>query len=166
MLWRQSTEYLCKPKSLFLFSTVKSGTVSDNYLLWDTHQRNTSTCPVLKARVFSNVSQNRSKRPLSSLCLSLRPSAWNNSAPTERIFMKFYIWGFFENTSRKLKIIYILTRITGTLHEDQYTYFITHHQAESRDNCLILCAWFSQRIHSLSRNTRRLYTMTYYNILF
>jgi hypothetical protein len=32
-----------------------------------------------------------------SACLS----AWNNSASTGRIFMKFYIWGFFENVSRK-----------------------------------------------------------------
>jgi hypothetical protein len=26
-----------------------------------------------------------------SVCLSVRPSAWNNSAPTGRIFMKFDI---------------------------------------------------------------------------
>jgi hypothetical protein len=30
------------------------------------------------------------------------PSAWNNSAPTKQIFMKFDIWAFFENLSRKL----------------------------------------------------------------
>jgi hypothetical protein len=35
--------------------------------------------------------------------LSVRLSAWNNSAPTEWIFMKFDIWWFFENLSRKLK---------------------------------------------------------------
>jgi len=33
----------------------------------------------------------------------VRPSAWKNSAPTGRIFMKFYIWVFFENLSRKFK---------------------------------------------------------------
>ena len=38
-----------------------------------------------------------------SVCLSVRPSARNNSAPTGRIFMKFDIWGFFENLSRKFK---------------------------------------------------------------
>jgi len=32
--------------------------------------------------------------------LSVRPSAWNNSAPTGRIFTKFYISGFFENLSK------------------------------------------------------------------
>ena len=31
------------------------------------------------------------------------PSAWDNTASTERIFMKFGIWGFFENMSGKLK---------------------------------------------------------------
>ena len=28
-------------------------------------------------------------------------SAWNNSAPTGEIFLKFYIWGFFKNLLRK-----------------------------------------------------------------
>ena len=37
------------------------------------------------------------------VCLSARPSARNNSAPSGRISMKFYIWVFFENLSRKLK---------------------------------------------------------------
>ena len=36
-----------------------------------------------------------------SVCPSVRPSAWNNSAPTGRIFMKFDIWIFFENLSKK-----------------------------------------------------------------
>jgi len=29
------------------------------------------------------------------------PFAWNSSSPTGRVFMKFHIWGFFENLSRK-----------------------------------------------------------------
>jgi len=37
---------------------------------------------------------------LASSRLSVCPSAWNNSAPTGRIFMKFDIWEFFENLSR------------------------------------------------------------------
>ena len=35
-----------------------------------------------------------------SVFLSVRPSAWNNSATTGRIFMKFYIWLFLENITR------------------------------------------------------------------
>jgi hypothetical protein len=51
-------------------------------------------------------------------------SAWNNSSPTGWIFMKFYIRVFFENLARKVKFNLNLTRITGTLHEDQYTFLI------------------------------------------
>ena len=39
-----------------------------------------------------------------SLYLSVRPSAWNNSVPTGRIFMKFDIWASFETLSRKFQV--------------------------------------------------------------
>jgi hypothetical protein len=39
--------------------------------------------------------------------------------------MKFYILEFFENLSRYFKIHQNLTKIAGTLHEDQYTFLIT-----------------------------------------
>jgi hypothetical protein len=55
-----------------------------------------------------------------SFVMSVRPSAWIDSAPTGRIFMRFYIWAFFENLSRKFRFHYNLPRITGILHEDQY----------------------------------------------
>ena len=35
---------------------------------------------------------------------SVRPYKWNSSGPTGRIVMKFYIWLFFENPSRKSKM--------------------------------------------------------------
>jgi len=35
--------------------------------------------------------------------MSISPPAWNNSAPNERVFVKFYIWLFFENLCRKMK---------------------------------------------------------------
>lgn len=50
------------------------------------------------------------------MCLHL--SAWENSAPTTWIFMKFHTLRFFENPSRKFKFDYSPTRITGTLHAD------------------------------------------------
>jgi len=59
-----------------------------------------------------------------SVRLSTYPFTWNNSAPTAQIFMKFYTWVFFENLSIKFKFHYNLTRIRGTLREDQYTFFI------------------------------------------
>jgi hypothetical protein len=39
-------------------------------------------------------------RKSDSFIMSVRPSAWNNSAPTGRIFVKFDIWRFFETMSR------------------------------------------------------------------
>ena len=55
----------------------------------------------------------------------VRKSAWSNSAPTGRICIKFDIRVFFfENLPRKLKLHQNLTRITGILREDQYTFFI------------------------------------------
>ena len=38
------------------------------------------------------------------VCPSVRPSAWNNSAPTGWIFMKFYIWDFFLNSFEKIQV--------------------------------------------------------------
>ena len=58
-----------------------------------------------------------------SVRLSIRPSAWNNSAPTGRIFMKFYIRVFFENLSRISKFHQYTTRISGTLRADRYTFW-------------------------------------------
>jgi hypothetical protein len=40
-----------------------------------------------------------------SLCLSVRLSAWNNSAPTGGIFMKFDICVPFENLSKKVQFV-------------------------------------------------------------
>jgi len=64
------------------------------------------------------------KKKTVNFVISVGLSAWNNSAPTGRIFMKFDIWVFFENLSRKLKFNLNLAKITGTLHEDRYTCLI------------------------------------------
>jgi len=71
------------------------------------------------------------------VCPSVCPFAWNNSAPTGRIFIKFDIWAFFENPSRKFKLHQNMTRIAGTLHADQYT-------------CLIIPRSFLLRIRNVS----------------
>ena len=47
-----------------------------------------------------------------------------NLAPTEHLFFKFAIWGFFESLSRKFKFCYTLEKKTGTLHEDLHTVMI------------------------------------------
>jgi hypothetical protein len=53
---------------------------------------------------FWELSQNCEKWLLSSSRLSVHPFAWNNLASTGRIFMKYVIWRFFENLSRKFKL--------------------------------------------------------------
>ena len=57
--------------------------------------------------IFWRVGKIAKKRLLASSCLSVCllvcPSASNNLASTGRIFMKFYIWVFFENLSKKFK---------------------------------------------------------------
>ena len=69
--------------------------------------------------------QNCEKQLLDLSCLSSTcPSACRNSAKTEQIFMKFDVWVFFENLLSKTNFHYNLWRITGTLHEDQYPFFI------------------------------------------
>ena len=51
--------------------------------------------------LFQTRLQNCEKRLLAFSCLSVRPPAWNNSAPTGRISIKFDILAFSENLSRK-----------------------------------------------------------------
>jgi hypothetical protein len=50
-------------------------------------------------------------------------SAWNSSAPTGRIFMKFDIWVFTENFSKN-KVCWNLVRIKGAFHDDLCTFMI------------------------------------------
>jgi hypothetical protein len=45
--------------------------------------------------------QNSQKWLLGSSCPSVRPSAWNSSAVTGRIFIKLDIWVFKKNMSRQ-----------------------------------------------------------------
>ena len=57
-----------------------------------------------KSCFFQAHSQNCENRLWASSCLSVRPplicpSAWDNSASTERILMKFGIWDFFPRKS-------------------------------------------------------------------
>jgi len=56
------------------------------------------------------------------VCPFVRPSLWNNSAPTGRIFVtSFLIWVFSEVYRRDFKFHQNLTWITAVLHEDLCT---------------------------------------------
>jgi len=58
-----------------------------------------------------------------SFVMSVRPSAWDNSAPTRRILFKFRIQVFAENVEKIQVSLKSDTTITGTLYKDQYTFF-------------------------------------------
>ena len=61
-------------------------------------------------------------------CLSVRLSiGWNGTTrlPTKGFSQKLIFWVFFENISKKFKLHFKLTKITGTLHKDHHT-FLTY----------------------------------------
>jgi hypothetical protein len=47
--------------------------------------------------------------------------------------MKFIIQIFFETLSRKFRFYSNMTRITGTLHEDEYTFLIISHEGKIQE---------------------------------
>ena len=49
-------------------------------------------------------------------------SSCYKSGPTGWIFVKFYIWTWFENLSKQFKFRCNTTRITNALHEDRYAF--------------------------------------------
>ena len=54
-----------------------------------------------------------------SFVMSVRPSAWSNSIPTGRIFIKFDTWVFFANLLNRFRFHWTRDRITPTLHQYQ-----------------------------------------------
>ena len=69
--------------------------------------------PRYSATLFRRFSQNCEKRLFASSCLSVRPSVCMEQLGCHWcIFMKYDIWLFFENMSRKLKFHENPTRIT------------------------------------------------------
>ena len=87
-------------------------------------------------------SQNCLKRLSVSLCQSICLSAWNSLVRTGRIFIKHFMWVFFESLSRELKFDYNLTRTRGPLHEDLST-FVT------------VSCWILLRMRNISDKTCR-----------
>jgi hypothetical protein len=98
------------------------------------------------------------------MSLSICSSAWNNSAPTGQIFIKFDIWVFIENVSRIFKInvnrreqclllvkIYIQggSNMTGTNCD-----LFTHNQSRSYLNHLVhLWKYLAEFFLELNQNT-------------
>jgi hypothetical protein len=61
-------------------------------------------------------------RIVMSVCLS----AWNKSATTRRIFMKFDIWGFIIHSVEKMKGLLKSGSHNGTLREERHTFFLSY----------------------------------------
>jgi hypothetical protein len=88
------------------------------------------------------------------VCPSVRLSAWNNSALTGRVFVKFDIWVFFEKMSGKFKFHYNLTRITDTLHEGLRTY-------------MVLSRWILPRMRDIwAKVVQKIHTHILYSVTF
>jgi hypothetical protein len=71
-------------------------------LFWLSCETQKQTASIRKERFWAR-SQNCENRLLASSCSFVRPSFWNNSAPTGRIFMKFDIWGLFSKICQEFK---------------------------------------------------------------
>jgi hypothetical protein len=108
-----NTRYYCATDKLttntrYYCATDKLTTNTRCYCATDkltTHQacKNFNFIHVTILFVVSFATLRKASMIFMSVCLSVRPCAWNISDGTGRIFMKFYIWAFFENTSRKFK---------------------------------------------------------------
>ena len=133
-------------------------------------------CPLINSQIWFSAFLNsflwvfaKFWKPTISCVMSLRLSAWNNFAPTGRIFMKFVIWVFFINLSRNFKFHWNLTRIMGTLYEDLRMYICgsrllnsSKNEKRFRQNCrektqMLCSAMFSQN--------RAVYEITWKNIV-
>ena len=90
----------------------------------------------------------KSDYQLPHVCLCL--FAWNDSSPTGRIFTKFYFFSIVRKLDEKLQIPFkTLTRITDSLHEYQYIFFVIsrwiirrmfHTKAVEKTTTYILCS--------------------------
>jgi hypothetical protein len=81
------------------------------------------------------------------VCLTVRT---NNSAPTERIFMKFDIWVLFENVE-KIKFHQNLTWIASTLHEVLCTFMVISRWI-LKGNVADKSCWENKNTHLMFKN--------------
>ena len=99
----------------------------DNHLCPIKHGDSFTSCLQLKSLLgaFAYLRQVSISFTL-SLCLPFRPSVrptYISSAPTGRIFVKFYVGHFHQNLSRRSKFVYNRATIWESLHEDQRLFY-------------------------------------------
>jgi hypothetical protein len=66
--------------------------------------------------------KNYERQLLASLCLSARPSAWNNLAPLKGFPLNFIFESFSKLFRENSNFITILTRVKGALYEGLRTF--------------------------------------------
>jgi hypothetical protein len=79
---------------------------------------------VFKDLVFRCIPKKVTVSFIMNVCPSLHPAAWNNSAPTGWIFMKFDIFSIFKKSVKKFQVSLKLSRIMSTLCEDLCIFMI------------------------------------------
>jgi hypothetical protein len=78
-----------------------------------------------------------------SICLPVCPSAWNNLAPTGRIFMKFDIWRLFSKICRENSSLIKIRQLQLVIYIKKNTHF------------LILSRSFNLRVRNVSDESYR-----------
>jgi len=81
---------------------------------------------VRKEFSFCGRSQNCEERLLVSSYLSIRLSAWNNSAAIKRTLMEFDIWVFSKILLRKFKFHQNRDRINGRITNKHFWFYVAH----------------------------------------
>ena len=92
--------------------------------LWISEQTAIISLYNIKWLDFRLFCKNCGRWPLLPSCLSVCLSAWSNSAPTGRIFMKFYLWGF-PKSVEKIQFSLKSDYNTGTFNKFPSTFLIT-----------------------------------------
>ena len=87
------------------------------------------------------------RNPTISFVMAVRPSVWNNSARTGRIFTKFNVCVHFENLLSEFKSHQNLTMNNDTLHEDLRTFLVPR-------SVLLILRNISDQSYRENRNTR------------
>jgi hypothetical protein len=96
---------VCVCVCLSVYLSVDSTAVTSAYDLCETGSLIGTKSTVLSVSVFRRVHKiAKSDYWLRHVCL-VSPSAWNSSAPTGRVLIKFNIGVFFEHLLRKIQVL-------------------------------------------------------------
>ena len=96
---------------------------------------------------FQALPKNCEKRLLTLSCSSVRPSAWNNSAPTGQIFMKF---DFFRKSVKKIQ---------DSLNSDKNNVYFTQGCMYTNDSISLNYSWNEKCYRKICRENQNIHFM-------